>query len=411
MDDANKIVNVASTIGVSTGDMYANNMKNRSDATDTIFYGSHSNGTSPSVEYMRYYHLNSVLNIASGIAFSGGLNSDILNTATNTNLQIQRSGNTYITLTTDDRITMDRRTDITASGIALSINDTTDGFILGNGQKIDAFAIGGSVQEMQLNYFADGRVRIGNTAGIFAVNGARNETHILTVNGSSYMNGNITCTGNIKIDNQDRITFGDRHYVREENDGLGKRLKFHAGGNDDYFLFVLGNELIDSSKMFTIERGSFTFKGDMILQKPYGAVNSNAFDSFDTESVIFSRNGVEQMRFDDTSGHVHIPRRLYFTEVDGASRIYEAIENTSNILRIWNDSTITSPITILGAGADANILLVYTTLVEVRQPIRCNTYNTNGDFNMLLQQNGSTFAFCDKDDVNYSSGISSLIVM
>ena len=117
------------------------------------------------------------------------------------------------------------------------------------------------------------------------------------------------------------------------------------------------------------------------------------------------------MRFDDTSGHVHIPRRLYFTEVDGASRIYEAIENTSNILRIWNDSTITSPITILGAGADANILLVYTTLVEVRQPIRCNTYNTNGDFNMLLQQNGSTFAFCDKDDVNYSSGISSLIVM
>ena len=104
--------------------MYANNVKNRSDATDTIFYGAHSNGTSPSVEYMRYDHLNSVLNIAPGIAFSGGLNSDMLNTATNTNLKIQRNGNTYITLTTGDRIAMDRRTDITASGVALSINDT-----------------------------------------------------------------------------------------------------------------------------------------------------------------------------------------------------------------------------------------------------------------------------------------------
>ena len=103
------------------------------------------------------------------------------------------------------------------------------------------------------------------------------------------------------------------------------------------------------------------------------------------------------MGFDDTTGHIHIPRWLYFTGGDGVSRIYEGVENTSNVLRIWNDS---SPITNLGAGANANILLVYPTLVEARQPIRCNTYNTNGDFNLLLQQNGTTFAY-DKDDVNY----------
>ena len=106
------------------------------------------------------------------------------------------------------------------------------------------------------------------------------------------------------------------------------------------------------------------------------------------------------MGFDDTTGHIHIPRWLYFTGGDGVSRIYEGVQNTSNVLRIWNDSTVNSPITVLGAGADANILLVYPTLVEVRQPIRCNTYNTNGDFNLLLQQNGTTFAY-DKDDVNY----------
>ena len=105
--------------------MYANNIRNRSLATDTVYYGAHSDGVSPQVEYMRYDHANSVLKIVSGIAFSGGLNSDILNTANNTSMSIlQRNGNTYITLTTDDRITMDRRTDITASGVALSINDT-----------------------------------------------------------------------------------------------------------------------------------------------------------------------------------------------------------------------------------------------------------------------------------------------
>ena len=48
---------------------------------------------------------------------------------------------------------------------------------------------------------------------------------------------------------------------------------------------------------------------------------------------------------------------------------------------------------------------MFPTYIEARQPIRCNTYNSDGDFNMLLQQNGSTFAFYDKDDVNYPSGI------
>ena len=69
------------------------------------------------------------------------------------------------------------------------------------------------------------------------------------------------------------------------------------------------------------------------------------------------------------------------------------LKNKSNVSRIWNDSNVNSPITILGAGADANILLINTTLIEAKQSIRCNIYNTNDDFNMLLQQNGATFAY------------------
>ena len=228
LDSANSVVNVANSIGVSTSNVYADNIWNRSLATDTVYYGAHSNATSPSVEYMRYDHLNSVLNIASGIAFSGGLNSDIVNTANNTTMSIQRNSVDYIRLTTDDRIKLDKQTDINNDGVGLTISDSVGGMIqVGNGNQIDSFFIGGAVREMYLKYFADGGVRIGNTAGYLAVNGARNGTDILTVNGSSYFNGDITCTGNIKIDNQDRITFGgDRHYVREETDGTKKILNF-----------------------------------------------------------------------------------------------------------------------------------------------------------------------------------------
>ena len=79
------------------------------------------------------------------------------------------------------------------------------------------------------------------------------------------------------------------------------------------------------------------------------------------------------LRIRNKSGHIHIPRTVYFTRGHGTSRIYEGIENTSTVLRTWHDATVNSPLTILGAGADANVLLVYPTLVEVRQPIRCNT--------------------------------------
>ena len=405
LDDANKIVNVAGTIGVSTGDLYANDIRNRSLATDTVYYGAHSDGVSPQVEYMRYDHANSVLNIVSGIAFSGGLNSDIVNTANNTAMSIQRNSVDYIRLTTDDRVKIDKQMDIESDGVGLNISDSIDGNIgLGNGNQIDSFFVGGGAREMYLNYVSDTGVRIGNTAGYLAVNGARNGTDTLTVNGSSYFNGHITCTGNIEIDNQDRITFGDRHYVREENDRAGKRLKFYGSNSADSFRFVVGLETIESARVMDISQNNVLVRGNIEAHKSWGNVKSNAFDTYDNDNCILKRNAEEFMRF-DTDGSIKASKHLYFTGGDGASRIYEAIDNTSSILRIWNDSTINIPITILGAGADANILLVYPDLIEARKPMRCNSYNTNGNFHMLLQQNGSTFAFYDKEYVNYPSGI------
>ena len=54
LDSAKSILNVTNAIGVSTSNLYANNIRNRSLATDTIYYGAHSDGVSPQVEYVRY---------------------------------------------------------------------------------------------------------------------------------------------------------------------------------------------------------------------------------------------------------------------------------------------------------------------------------------------------------------------
>ena len=139
LDDANSIVNVANSIGVSTSNVYANNIRNRSLATDTVHYGPHSDGVSPQVEYMRYDHANSVLHLVSGIAFSGGLKSDVVNTANNTTMSIQRISVDYIRLTTDDKIKLDQQTGISNDGVGLTIFDSVDATIqLGNGNQIDS---------------------------------------------------------------------------------------------------------------------------------------------------------------------------------------------------------------------------------------------------------------------------------
>ena len=133
---------------------------------------------------MRYDYVNSVLNIVAGIAFSGGLISNIYNTADNVNLLIQRNGVDYITLTKLDIIDLEKQTYIKANGLALTIEDTVDGYFkIGDGKSIDCWT-GGVGQEMQLNYISNSGVRIGNTAGYLAINGLRNGTDILDINGA-----------------------------------------------------------------------------------------------------------------------------------------------------------------------------------------------------------------------------------
>ena len=406
LDGSNSIVNVASGVGLSAVELFSNIINSRAVGTDTVFYGANSDGVSTAtVEYMRYDHANSMLNIVSGISFSGGLNSNILNTATDTNLQLQRNGVDYIRLTTDSRVKIDKQMDIEVDCVGLTINDSLDGSIrFRNGNQIDTTFVGGAVREMYLNYYSDGGVRIGNLDGYLTVNGARNGTDRLTVNGNSYLAGDITATSNINMLNQNRFYFGDRQHAREETNGVGKRLKFYGSNNADSFRFVVGLETFESARVVDISQNNLLVRGNIEAHKSWGIVKSNSFDTYDNENCILKRNAEEFMRF-DTDGTVKFTKWINCIGGEGTSRIFEDIEGANNVLRVWNNAQVNGAITAIGAGNDANILLAYSNKIEARQPISCNTYSSNGNFNVLFQQNGSTYAFYDKDDVNYPSGI------
>lgn len=78
LDGANQIVNVAPSIGVSTNALYTTNIRPRANDSDLVFYGRAPNGTTQT-EFMRHDHLILVLDISSGISFSGGMNSLTVN--------------------------------------------------------------------------------------------------------------------------------------------------------------------------------------------------------------------------------------------------------------------------------------------------------------------------------------------
>ncbi len=85
--------------------------------------------------------------------------------------------------------------------------------------------------------------------------------------------------------------------------------------------------------------------------------------------------------------------------------LYEDSDATLNVVRIWNKETTKTPLMRLGCGNDEDVIELRQDYTISTKPIHCNTYNSNGNNNLVFQQNSSTIAFYDKDDVNYPSGI------
>ena len=148
----------------------------------------------------------------------------------------------------------------------------------------------------------------------------------------------------------------------------------------DYVGFVVGSGTFEDIEKMDITRTNVLFRQDIVALKNYAVVKSNTYDSYDDSDMYFRRNGVEFMRF-TTGGGIRFPQIVLPAGGEAKTWIYESIENTANIMRLWNRSTNT-PIIAFGCdidAIDANIMLVYETHVESRRERRCNTHNSIAD--------------------------------
>ena len=117
--------------------------------------------------------------------------------------------------------------------------------------------------------------------------------------------------------------------------------------------------------------------------------------------LALQRNGVEFMKFGQVSNEIECDKTLLIAGGLGKTDIYESLEtgDTNNILRIWNRETTKNPITIFGLGANSNIFSLYTDKVIAKQPINCNTINTDGNSDLIFKRNSNTYmTFNQADD-------------
>ena len=67
--------------------------------------------------------------------------------------------------------------------------------------------------------------------------------------------------------------------------------------------------------------------------------------------LVFQRNGVEHMRFVQSSGRVSIQRVLQLSGGEGQMVMYEDSDASLNVVRTWNQETTKTLLLRLGCGA------------------------------------------------------------
>ena len=92
-----------------------------------------------------------------------------------------------------------------------------------------------------------------------------------------------------------------------------------------------------------------------------------------------------EFRIFTPGGAIRIPQTIMLAGGDIQSWIYDSVESTNNIMRIWNREKTNTPAIAFGCDIDAHILLVYETHVESRREIRCNTHNSIGNVDVVFK--------------------------
>ena len=346
---------------------------------------------------------------------SSTLKSDVLDTWSNASLQIRRNGINYISLDGDDTISISRQSKIgsnKADGVDMTVshyNNTTNLFekklSFKNGNEIFATGDGGVDEELLLNYYTDAGVRIGNaTDAYLTIKGARNGTNTLTVNGDTYFGGAVSYNGDIVLTNpyklkSNTISSNGLNDLVFEIDTLGEFFRCQAS---DFTVRLPNNRSFLSQNITVDNLQPLSFGNDLVLNG--GNSTNDAYEEYIRLDASAERVNVSKII--DTSENIlmNLNKRLYLNDTVGSERYivstFRSGTPSFNQLDIVNENSSNGRIRLM-INTEENVIIENTQLYSKRvitavAGVKGNTYNSNGDNDVLFQRDNVEFFKLDK---------------
>ena len=353
---------------------------------------------------------------------SSTLKSDVLDTWSNASLQIRRNGINYLSLESDDTISISRQSKIgsnKADGVVMTVshyNNTTNLFekklTFKNGNEIYATGDGGVDEELLLNYHTDAGVRIGNaTDAYLTIKGVRNGTDTLTVNGSTYFGGAVSYNGDIVLTDPyvlktNKVSSNTLADLVFEIDTVGEWFRCQAS---DFTVRLPNNRSFLAQNITVDNLQPLSFGNDLILN---GGNNTDAYEEYirldaSTDKVIVSK-------LIDTSEDIILlqNKKLYLDDTVNKNRYIRSSYRASppiEQLDIINETSGGRIRLILDANGSTttdeqfiveNTGITCRRILKAGQGLNTNTINTNTDIDLTISRNGNEFLRLDKDDDN-----------
>ena len=415
--------------GYINGEMRASSMKCDNTLTFATIKGNFisNNDTNPDLkfqinsnDFITLSTANDVIEVDKDIEMhSSVLKSNVLDTWSNTSLEIRRNGTNYLSLDGDDTLSISRQSKIgsnKADGVDMTVshyNNTTNLFekklSFKNGNEFFATGDGGVDEELLLNYYTDAGVRIGNSTDAYlTIKGARNGTDTLTVNGSTYFGGAVTYNGDIVIADSfqlktDTISSNGLNDLVSNVDTLGEFFRFQIS---DFTVRVPNNNSFLSQNIFTDIIKPIAFTNDVSLQgknttndgyEEYCKINST------TETVDFNKTI-------DTSGDIlmNLNKRLYLDDsVSNRRYIVSTFRSGTpsfNQLDIVNENSTNGRIGLM-IGTEENLIVENSQLYSKRvitavAGVKGNLINTYSNGNLSFQRNDIEYLRFDTTNDN-----------
>ena len=260
-----------------------------------------------------------------------------------------------------------------------------------------------------LNYYTDAGVRIGNaTDGYLTIKGARNATHTLTVNGDTYFGGAVSYNGDIVLTNPyqlktNNISTNGLNDLVFNIDTLGEFFRCQAS---DFTVRLPNNRSFLAQNITVDNLQPLSFGNDVVLNG--GNSTNDAYEEYIRLDASTERVNVSKII--DTNEHIYmnLNKRLYLNDTVGSERYivstFRSGTPSFNQLDIVNENSSNGRIRLM-IDTEENVIIENSQLYSKRvitavAGVKGNTYNSNGDNDVLFQRDDIEYLRLDKASDN-----------